>query len=94
MFTDKNEIFLKKERLHDFITNCHQFGFIYDDESYIYTKYLSESDSKLYIQLTVYIDTLKIYIELHVPQSYWIEFGLNTFEPLFDLYKQGYIEIK
>ena len=48
----------------------------------------------LYIQFTVSIDTLKIYIELNVPKSYWIEFGLNTFEPLLELYKQEYIEIK
>ena len=94
MFTDENNIFLKKDKIYDFVNNYHQFGFVHDDNDYVLKKVLSKTDMELYIQFTVSIDTLKIYIELHVPQSYWIEFGLDTFEPLFELYKHEYIEIK
>ena len=94
MFTDENNIFLKKDKIYDFVNNYHQFGFVHDDNDYVLKKVLSKTDMELYIQFTVSIDTLNIYIELHVPTSYWIEFGLDTFEPLFELYKHEYIEIK
>ena len=94
MFTYKNNIFLKKDKIYDFVNNYHQFGFVHDDNDYVLKKVLSETDMELYIQFTFSMDTLKIYIELNVPKSYWIEFGLNTFEPLLELYKQEYIEIK
>ena len=94
MFTYKNSILLKKDKIYDFVNNCYKFGFVCDgDNSYIFKKVLDENNTDLFVQITVAIDSLEVYIELHVPGPYWIEFGLNTFEPLFELYKQGYIEI-
>lgn len=95
MFTDENRIFLKKERVYDFITNCYKFGFVNDSEnSYEYKKVLSKQDEDLFVLFSVSIDTLCVYVELNVPTSYWIELGLEEFEPLFQLYKEGYLEIK
>ena len=54
----------------------------------------SKVDQDLYIQFTVVIRTLNIYVELNVPTSYWIQLGFGDFEPLLELYRQGYIEIK
>lgn len=70
------------------------FGNRYDEDgAYICKKCLSDSDAELYIQFTVCTSSLNIYVELHVPKAYWIEFGLCTFEPLCSLYREGYIEI-
>lgn len=94
MFIAENKILLKKEKVYDFIINCHKFGFVNgSDNSYECKKVLSETNEELFILFTVSIDSLDVYIELNVPSPYWIELGLETFEPLFQLYKEGYFEI-
>ena len=35
MFTYKNNIFLKKDKIYDFVNNYHQFGFVHDDNDYV-----------------------------------------------------------
>lgn len=95
MLSSTNNLFLKKDKILDFINNSYSFGFILnEDGDYIFRKVLSKVDRDLYIQFTVAVDTLKIYIELNVPTSYWIQLGFGDFEPLFELYQQGYVEIK
>lgn len=95
MFTEKNSLFLKKDKIYDFVNNSYHFGFMPDDgDSYICKKALSDTNDELYIQFTVDISSLHIYIELNVPCAYWIELGLENFEPLWEPYQQGYIETK
>ena len=95
MFIAENRILLKKEKVYDFIINCHNFGFVNGpNNTYIYKKVLSETNEEFVLLFTVSLNSLDVYIELNVPDPYWIELGLETFEPLFQLYKEGYFEIK
>lgn len=93
MFTNKN-IFLKEDKVNDFINHCHEFGFVFDDGIYSLKKSLSSKSEEPYIQFTVSITLLRVYVELSVPSAYWIELGLDDFEPLWEMYQQGYLEIK
>lgn len=95
MFADNSEIYIKKDKIYDFMQNHQQLGFIEDhDASYFLKKILSEIDEELYVRFTVCPTSRKIYIEFHVPCSYWLEVGLGTFEPLFSMFEQGYLEFK
>lgn len=95
MLSPTNNLFLKKDKIYDFVNNSYSLGFIPDEDGdYVFKKVISEVDQDLYIQFIVAVDTLKIYIELNVPASYWIQLGFSDFEPLLELYRQGYIEIK
>ncbi len=86
-------ILINKEKWFEFIKIAEDYGFKKDtDGDYIYKKILSEENS-LYFQITIDSITRIIFIEFNIPCAYWLEVGLNTFEPLFTLYEQGYIEI-
>ena len=95
MLSSTDDLFLKKDKISDFINNSYSLGFIPDEGGdYVLKKVISKVDQDLYIQFTVVIRTLNIYVELNVPTSYWIQLGFSDFEPLLELYRQGYIEIK
>lgn len=94
MFYKDNRLFIKKEKWFEFIENFEAYGFIRDScGDYICKKILSD-DNDLYLQITIDSITRIIFIEFNIPCAYWLEVGLNTFEPLFTLYKLGFIEIK
>lgn len=61
---------------------------------YIFKKILSNDNEELYLNITVSLYNARIYIEFNISCAYWLEVGLDTFEPLFTLYKRGYIEVK
>lgn len=95
MFTDNSKIYIKKDKIYDFIQNHQLLGFIADhDGSYFLKKILSDTHEELYVIFTVSPTSRHVYIEFHVPCSFWIEVGLGTFEPLFSMYEQGYLEFK
>lgn len=95
MFDENIGLFIKKDKLFDFIRKASNYGFIKDnDGDYICKKILSNDNKELYLNITVNLYDARIYIEFNIPCAYWLEVGLNTFEPLFILYKQGYFEIK
>lgn len=89
MFTEKDDIFIKENMWRKFINNSSQFGFTQDrDGDYVLQKVLENNDN-LYVQFSVSSLNLKVYIEFHIPRTYWLEVGLETFEPLWTLYKKG-----
>lgn len=94
MFNESDRIFIKKDKIGDFLNIREKYGFESDYDSYVYKKHLSDREENLYILITVSLSNFEVYVELNVPRSYWIEFGVDTFEPLFELYKEGYIEIR
>ena len=94
MFYKNTLLFIKKEKWFDFIKVAGDYGFKKDaDGDYIYKTILSEENS-LYFLITIDNDTRIIFTEFYIPCSYWLEVGLNTFEPLVTLYKLGFIEMK
>lgn len=94
MNIDNNLLFIKKEKWFDFIENAEIYGFKTDIcNDYICKKILSDNND-LYLQITIDSISRNIFIEFNIPCAYWLEVGLNTFEPLFTLYKLGFIEIK
>ncbi len=87
-------LYIKENKIAQFFKEADMYGFnIKDGDSYLYRNYIDENDD-LYISITVSLSNRRIYVEINVPKSYWIEFGMADFEPLFTLYKNGFIEMK
>lgn len=94
MNINNNLLFIKKEKWFDFIENAEIYGFKTDScNDYICKKILSD-DNDLYLQITIDSISRNIFIEFNIPCAYWLEVGLDIFEPLFTLYKLGFIEMK
>lgn len=93
MFTENTKIYIKKNRVCDFIENHQQFGFSQDaDGDFVLKKNLSNTQENLYVQVSFSPALREIFVEFHVPYSMWLEVGIGTFEPLFSMCKQGYLE--
>lgn len=94
MNINNNLLFIKKEKWFDFIENAEIYGFKTDScNDYICKKILSD-DNDLYLQITIDSISRNIFIEFNIPCAYWLEVELDTFEPLFTLYKLGFVEMK
>lgn len=87
-------LYIKENKITQFFKDADMYGFnIKEGGSYVCRNYVDEKDD-LYIEITVSISDRRIYVEINVPKPYWIEFGMAYLEPLFTLYKNGFIEMK
>lgn len=94
MFTENDHLFISEDRWNDFVKNSTRFGFKKDLEgNYYLKKNLSQNYQMLHLRFSIPISTRKIQIEFDTVSTYWFDIGLATFEPLWELYHQGYLEI-
>lgn len=94
MFTENDDLFISESRWNDFVKNSANFGFQKDsDGNYYLKKNLSQNYQMLRLRFSIPVSTRKIQIEFETSSTYWFDIGFATFEPLWELYHQDYLEI-
>lgn len=90
--SQKETLFFKKEKALEFMKKAESFGFHIEDDSYYRRNYI-DKEQDLYLLITINVRRGDVYIEMNIPAAYWIELGFEYFEPLLDLYREGFLEI-